>query len=197
MAPQEAPELSPFDVYPDATHEITHSQGPGSSDDSAVAAAAPGDAAPGAGEAGSPRTGGGAAAVSAGSKNLLLKLPFPDCCCSARSCAAILCGVLFAPYIRDLLRASCVVAAAACAPAELSARSGLASVSCRCSVGCGRMLSRFVHWLVCRGWVGRQRHQQPGAVWPEHGGHCRQHGVRCDGCTAPHCPATGMAACAA
>jgi hypothetical protein len=43
---QETPELSPFDVYPDASHEITHSQ-PGSSDGSGLVPAVPGEPAPG------------------------------------------------------------------------------------------------------------------------------------------------------
>lgn len=57
---QEAPELSPFDVYPDATHEITHSQGPGSSDDSTAVPAASGEPAT---ETSSPKASGGAAAL--------------------------------------------------------------------------------------------------------------------------------------
>ena len=60
MLLQEAPELSPFDVYPDATHEITHSQGPGSSDDSTVAPTAPGEPAT---ETSSPKASGGAVAL--------------------------------------------------------------------------------------------------------------------------------------
>ena len=71
-------------MYPDATHEITHSQGPGSSDDSAIdAATAPGDPAPSVGEPGSPKASGGAAALG-----------FPDSCPNMPTYAAALGGLL-------------------------------------------------------------------------------------------------------
>lgn len=47
-------------MYPDASHEITHSQ-PGSSDGSAMAAMAPGDSQHGLRDLGSPKASGGAA----------------------------------------------------------------------------------------------------------------------------------------